>query len=440
MESSTASIRNDSLFALSILVGGAGFHRSSTLDGVTFWLVFATAFLAATYALGVVACKVVAAEEKPKAVSLFQNLALLLASLALVAVCSEFALALQERAIGTRLAEAAVERPDYPLLLPGTLSDDAYERITRRRGVMTLPPNWEHQPMIIPGSARSYRWHDAIHVHDGHGFRRTTSLPAKQPGTFRLLVVGDSLSYGYGIEEKFTYPKIVEKHLRRDFDIEVVNLGVSAKQSEDVLELLRTFLPRLNPDLVFYGVCLNDFLPSRVGEYRSLNYAFPIPTMVKEFLEARSRLARLVADSYDRALRSAGMRPDFFDDILKDFSDYQRRFGRDVAAMVDLAHAHGDVPLVTMILQQYPKVDGRGHRVAAIAEALLHDAGFDVIDVQSYYRAYHGSRNLQVSPWEGHPNELANALFASLIIRSMRAQPALEPYRRAPRGPSAPAN
>ena len=80
--------------------------------------------------------------------------------------------------------------------------------------------------------------------------------------------------------------------------MEVLNLGVSGNQSEDVLGVLQRFLPELRPDLVIYGVCLNDFLPSNVGEYQSTAYGLPLPAWLMEFVETRSAAARWLGDLY----------------------------------------------------------------------------------------------------------------------------------------------
>lgn len=68
------------------------------------------------------------------------------------------------------------------------------------------------------------------------------------------------MTYGEGVDAYWAYPAQLERALAPDFRIEVLNLGVRGHASEDVLDDLRRFVPALEPDLVVYGVCLNDFL------------------------------------------------------------------------------------------------------------------------------------------------------------------------------------
>jgi len=334
-----------------------------------------------------------------------------------------------EAFLGRQDAQALRVSPDYALLQPATLSADALERIWDRRGVVSLPSAWARKSVNVQGSHYSYRWHDVLHVHSEDHFRRVDPFPEKRDDVYRIVVVGDSLTYGYGIEERFTYSSIVEAQLSTDHAVEVLNLGVSGYQSEDVLNALKRFLPDLDPDLVIYGVCLNDFLPTRIGEYQSTAYALPLPEAVKTFFGSRSRLARLLIQRYDSMLISLGLRPDFMDDILKDFAGYKTRFGRDVVAMAALVRELDMGPMVALVLDQFPVLDGRSHRVALVAESLLLEAGVNVVSTSEYYRLLDGEQ-LQVSRWEGHPNEIANALFASLLLEEIRDYPGLLKYRR----------
>ena len=73
------------------------------------------------------------------------------------------------------------------------------------------------------------------------------------------------------------------------FNVEVLNLGVTGCQSEDILRVIKKYTPKLYPDLVIYGVCLNDFLPSGVREYENnMAYRFPFPETIKNMLSEKN--------------------------------------------------------------------------------------------------------------------------------------------------------
>lgn len=293
---------------------------------------------------------------------------------------------------------------------------------------LVMPPEWQKKPVQIEGAAHAYYWHGVLHVHNRDQMRVVGGFPAKVPGTFRIIAVGDSLTYGYGIAEKDTYARVLERELGRLFRVEVLNLGVSGAQSEDLLRTLQKQLPVLRPDLVFYGVCLNDFLPSSVGQYEN-NRAYAIPVPYQDHFSKKTLTGRLLENQYDTLLMRLGLRDDFLGDILKDFDGYQARFARDVGAMNALVQRHGLSPIAAMVLDQYPDTKGKGYQVVLAAERHLKAAGMRVIPAD-YILRNDGRKDWYVSRWEGHPNETANLVFAREIAGVVAALPELQSYRR----------
>jgi hypothetical protein len=67
------------------------------------------------------------------------------------------------------------------------------------------------------------------YVINADGFRGPAYARPKPPENFRIVVVGDSVSYGFGVEEGETYPVLLEEILAREAAprrLAVVNLGV----------------------------------------------------------------------------------------------------------------------------------------------------------------------------------------------------------------------
>ena len=137
---------------------------------------------------------------------------------------------------------------------------------------------------------------------------------------------------------------------------------------------------------------------------------------------------RPVVDERSAALkRSLGLEPDFYADLLADFEARYRRFGEDVAAMNALVTQSGLPPMVAMVLDQGPRLDGPGRQLALPAERKLRAAGVETVDSEDFYRRYDGT-NLAVSRWEGHPNEEAHAIWASELADRIRQHPDLERF------------
>jgi hypothetical protein len=90
------------------------------------------------------------------------------------------------------------------------------------------------------------------------GFRDTREYRLdKGPRTFRILLIGDSVTFGHGSIYEHTYPYLLEQRLKdwkSDVDWEVWNLGVPGYNASQQLAFLLDIGPRAHPDLVIVGV------------------------------------------------------------------------------------------------------------------------------------------------------------------------------------------
>jgi len=93
------------------------------------------------------------------------------------------------------------------------------------------------------------------------GLRGPLPEMPKPPGTIRVLAIGDSTTFGWGVNDRDTYVAQLERDLSGAFPgrrIDVVNGGVGAYDLKHDARLLRHFAPMLKPDLVLVGVYWND--------------------------------------------------------------------------------------------------------------------------------------------------------------------------------------
>jgi hypothetical protein len=326
----------------------------------------------------------------------------------------------------TPVVSAPSGEPDAEIPIPPDLA----ARAKAREELLTMPDEFKRRPANVPGAARADYWQGVLEVYNQKGMRWSAAIPAKRADVYRVMVVGDSLTYGQGIDQQWRFSDLAQRWLGQQYRIEFINMGVDGYQSEDVLQEIVKGLPEITPNLVLYAICLNDFLPSGSGQYNNRDaYPFPLPISVKTFLIQRTRSGAFLSETYDRTLRRFHLRTDFYDDILSDFRGYQVRFAHDVAKMNSLAKAAGLPPLVGMVVDQYPYYGDRGYRIAKIAEKALSDAGAVAIPMEDYYRRYSGQA-MYVSRWEGHPNEIANVIWANMIVRTLRGRDDLQAFKK----------
>ena len=99
------------------------------------------------------------------------------------------------------------------------------------------------------------------------GFRddREYSLE-KRSNTFRIVVLGDSVTFGHGSVYAHSYPRLLETHLKAwkpGVDWQVWNLGVPGYNTSQELAYLLEVGPAYRPDLVIVGFYPNDVVDNR---------------------------------------------------------------------------------------------------------------------------------------------------------------------------------
>jgi lysophospholipase L1-like esterase len=85
----------------------------------------------------------------------------------------------------------------------------------------------------------------------------------KRPNTFRILVLGDSVTFGHGSVYEHTYPYLLEQRLRawrHNVEWHVWNAAVPGHNTSQQLALLEDVGPRFQPDLVVVGFFENDLI------------------------------------------------------------------------------------------------------------------------------------------------------------------------------------
>ena len=83
----------------------------------------------------------------------------------------------------------------------------------------------------------------------------------------------------------------------------------------------------------------------------------------------------MVRDSYQNLLINLGFEHDFYDDILKDFGSYSTRFAADLNEMNRFVVGRSLPPVVLMVVDQSPALDGKGHRISREVETAAARAG-----------------------------------------------------------------
>lgn len=107
----------------------------------------------------------------------------------------------------------------------------------------------------------------------------------KADGVIRIIGLGDSYTFGFGVTVEDTFLYRLEKRLQDDgFDIEVINLGVAGSGTAEELIMLRKVALDLDPDYVIVGYYTNDLADNTRAALFELDADGALQTKNAEYL------------------------------------------------------------------------------------------------------------------------------------------------------------
>ena len=242
---------------------------------------------------------------------------------------------------------------------------------------------------------------------NGQGLRDREYSLQKPPGAYRIMMLGDSTTFGWGVPIAET----TAKHLERDLNgaggrqVEVLNAGVgnynTVQEVSSYVERGRLF----RPDLVILVYFIND--------------AEPTPADQSGWLRNRSYFLAFALSRYDALLRLTGGRPGwrtYYDSL---YSDSQPGWRDAAGAIADLARQtrRDGASLLVAILPELHQINGdypftRAH---AMVRAAAEAAGAPVVELIDGLQGHGPESELWVTPLDDHPNGKANALVAAQL-------------------------
>jgi len=91
--------------------------------------------------------------------------------------------------------------------------------------------------------------------HNIQGFRNDREFTLENIKHPRVMFIGDSFTYGWGVNQEDTFQYLIEKQIGGD----MINLGVPNYETDMVLARFDHHYKNLNPDIIVYGFFPNDF-------------------------------------------------------------------------------------------------------------------------------------------------------------------------------------
>jgi lysophospholipase L1-like esterase len=253
----------------------------------------------------------------------------------------------------------------------------------------------------------------------------------KPPDTYRIVVLGDSIPYGYCNESRriplpLTFPEQLETLLARrplanTARSEVLNFSVSGYDTDQEVELFEQKALAYDPDLVLLAYCLNDAMPSSrelylFSQHEGWGAYYETANRLYRGAVYRSHLIRLIWASATKPSEP----PDPF--RLGPFAGPRRTIAGALERLESLSEQHGFRVLVVVFpafiqLHDYPFL---GHHEQL--RAIVAPYEWDFVDLLPDYQRLSETTNDLCEPCcDTHPNELGHKITAEIIERRLRA-------------------
>ena len=243
-----------------------------------------------------------------------------------------------------------------------------------------------------------------------HGFRGPGYPLAKPAGARRVVLLGDSFTFGEGVRFTDTFGHRLEALLNRDggSGVEVLNLGVSGAGTTAELSYLRHRGVRFQPDLVILIYVLNDAGAGRLDVWRKFT---------EQYQKRWLRGSYLVSYLYARVGRHVMGRR--YIDSLVDAAEFElkkwERSMQGLSEAKEISASAGSRFAVAVFPFMYEL--GAGHpfrQFHHMVSRYCANHGIEVVDLLPAFEG-HVDTDLWVHPGDQHPNEIGHAIAAEAI-------------------------
>lgn len=251
-----------------------------------------------------------------------------------------------------------------------------------------------------------------VEVSTNSGGQRDREFAQPKPeGTTRIVMLGDSLTFGWGVAQESTVSKRLEALLGDEASetrYEVVNAGVGNYNAAMSSHWMRARGMALEPDLVVFNYSFNDaeVTPRRAGGgLAEWSYAWIY------FAGRFGEVARRVVGGQDWQA--------YYDGLYADDAPGWRDAQEQIRLLAQFCEQQG-LPLVLVNYPELHQLDP--YPLASVSErvrALADSLGLPYLDLLDSVRG-EAPETLWVTPGDPHPNARADELMAGAILGFLR--------------------
>jgi hypothetical protein len=268
------------------------------------------------------------------------------------------------------------------------------------------------------GARQMYR--DALRPHppvrrNKLGYR-DRQVGAKRAGRYRIIVIGDSFTFGDGIEERDRFSNLIQQSLGPKY--EVFNFGTRGHNLPQHLRTLDRALT-FQPDYLLLQLYENDF----ETRHMTRPAAHTLNEGTERWLLHEFVLYRLVSTASVRLQESLGLSEEYSHYMARHLQDPNSPDAREAFGMLEALVDRSQAAHVAVGTVLFPAlwVLGRGRSypfdyLHAHVGAICREKAITCVDLYDEFAHDEHPERLWVNPFDSHPNAEANHRAARVML------------------------
>lgn len=296
-------------------------------------------------------------------------------------------------------------------------------------------PQRKLPPKRVYKNGTEYTWGHPIY-RNSYGFRERDFAVPKAKGTKRVMILGDSLSWGVGVPDRKRYSNILQDKLK-PFSIEVLNLALPGGSPQHYRSTLLSMGKAVQPDLILVGFCLNDpqtktMRWSAEWEEWDRRYRRTLDKLKSGCASVGlKRLGQRLDKTICRLAEVFGAYPHWTEALDRCYDVNSREWHDYIKALTDIKHISDDMnlpPPIFAVLNQAvyndkPTDYGNPDKVLRIYLKWYHQAekssaelGYKTVSFENEIARELSDVPLGVNALDGHPCEQLHEVYASKLF------------------------
>lgn len=276
-------------------------------------------------------------------------------------------------------------------------------------------------------------------------YRGRDILIPKPTGVFRIMVLGDSFTWGVGLKEEERYSSLLDSSLSnyfKDMNIEVVNCGRASASTMEERDSLIRLKNMIQPDMIIVGFCQNDPQPKYENYSEELEKFDDRWANIARKIQINLSILKLnyVGDILSKLIyklgESFGSYPEWTEALSRAYDQNSEEWKSFIVALKEIKSTSDSMHCLQPVLGAFNQIGSIDTKEKMPEEEMkklkirqgwfkqvvkaAHEIGYDAIDYEPVFEELIGKikiTNLPVSPLDGHPSALLNKLYAGELFK-----------------------